>query len=90
MTLNPNTLAKEILEAVERKREEAIKIGLDTARNIERLKEMGVYDKKEEKTDISKDSEFDVGKAIDDMRARVFTAMIENLLSQIIPKRFRS
>ena len=160
MTFNPDTLAKEILEAVEREREEAIRIGLDTARNIERLKNMGFYDKKrkeggasekseneilekqgevsmkrkkssednvmldmdpslisyfraraieeraieelerkkkeigfyekkEEKTDINKNSKFAVIKAMDDMRARVIVNEIENFLSKIIPKKFR-
>lgn len=90
MTFNPDTLAKEIIKAVRKEEEERIRIGLNTALNIERLKKMGVYDKKEErKTDINKKSEFNVITAMDDMRARVLTGMIENFLSKIIPKKFR-
>lgn len=63
MALNPDTLAKEILAAVRKNEEERIRIGLDTAKNIERLKKLGVYDKKEgNKTSMSAEEKREILK----------------------------
>lgn len=47
--MTEENLAEKILEAIKKAEEERTRLGVSIAENIERLKELGIYDKKEEK-----------------------------------------